>query len=101
MIVEIKCCFCKLYKGARRLKMHQRSCRLILELNIELLEDMFVEAERSNIDSDSVEHAEFQNSDEHEEYHVLRKSINLTSTFHLYNCLSENNSSSASLLMNT
>ena len=57
--------------------MHQRSCRVILELNSELLKDMFTETE---VDNDSVEHVEIQESDEHDEYFVLRKGINLPKT---------------------
>ena len=60
--------------------MHQRNCRVILGLNSELLEDTFAEAECSNVDSDGVEHAEIQKSDEHDKYPVLRKGINLPKT---------------------
>ena len=76
----IKCCCGKVCKGARGLKMHQRSCRVILGLNSELLEDMFNVAECNNVHNDSVEHTETPNSDEHDEYPVLRKGINLPKT---------------------
>jgi hypothetical protein len=79
----IKCCCGKICKGTRGIKMHQRSCRVILGLNSELLEDLFEQAESNNVDSedvDDVRHAENLNSNEHDEYPKLRRGINLPKT---------------------
>ena len=74
----IKCCCGKVCKGARGLKMHQRSCQVIFGLNNELLESVFHEAECNNVDSEDIEHTETENCNEHDEYPELRKGINLT-----------------------
>ena len=79
----IKCCCGKICKGTRGIKMHQRSCRVILGLNSELLEDLFEQAESNNVDSedvDDVRHAENLNSNEHDEYPKLRRGINIPKT---------------------
>ncbi len=79
----IKCCCGKICKGTRGINMHQRSCRVILGLNSELLEDLFEQAESNNVDSedvDDVRHAENLNSNEHDEYPKLRRGINLPKT---------------------
>ena len=73
----IKCCCGKVCKGARGLKMHQRSCQVIFGLNSELLENVFNEVECNNVDSGDIEHTETQNCNEHDKYPELRKSINL------------------------
>ena len=73
----IKCCSGKVCKGARGLKMHQRSCQVIFGLNSELLENVFDETECNNVDSEDIEHTETQNCSEHNEYPELRKGINL------------------------
>ena len=73
----IKCCCGKVCKGARGLKMHQRSCQVIFGLNSELLENVFDEAECNNVDSEDIEHTETPNYNEHDEYPELRKGINL------------------------
>ena len=51
--VGVKCCCGKTCKGARGLKMHQRSCMVILGLNNELLKDVrtfqsFISVQSSN-----------------------------------------------------
>ena len=58
----IKCCCGKICKGARGLKMHQRSCRVIHGLNDELYNDI---EEQINIDSENV--PELNQSTSHEE----------------------------------
>ena len=75
----IKCCCGKICKGARGLKMHQRSCRVIHGLNDELYNDI---EEQINIDSENV--PELNQSTSHEESPVndndvpdLRKGIKL------------------------
>ena len=47
----IKCCCVKICKGARGLKMHQRSCRLILGLSTELYADI---EEQSNFKAENI-----------------------------------------------
>ena len=49
----VKCCCGKVCKGARGLKMHQRSCRVILGLNEELLEHVIEQEQVSNETSGS------------------------------------------------
>ena len=44
----VKCCCGKVCKGARGLKTHQRSCRVILGLNEELLEHVIEQEQSSN-----------------------------------------------------
>ena len=75
----IKCCCGKICKGARGLKMHQRSCRVIHGLNDELYNDI---EEQINIDSENA--PELNQSTSHEESPVndndipnLRKGIKL------------------------
>ena len=75
----IKCCCGKICKGARGLKMHQRSCRVIHGLNDELYNEI---EEQINIDSENV--PELNQSTSHEESPVndndvpnLRKGIKL------------------------
>ena len=46
-----KCCCCKMCKGARGLKMHQRSCRVTQGLNTELYTDI---EEQSNFDTENI-----------------------------------------------
>ena len=48
----IKCCCGKVCKGARGLKVHQRSCRVILGLNNELRADL--DEENNNICPDDI-----------------------------------------------
>jgi hypothetical protein len=47
----IKCCCGKMCKGARGLKMHQRSCRVIQGLNTELCTDI---EEQNNFDTENI-----------------------------------------------
>ena len=77
-------CFCgKVCKGARGLKMHQRSCRVILGLNEELLEDVF-EQEQCNNDCkgylNNICNDTTHNDDQDDEHPELKKGINLPKT---------------------
>ena len=74
----IKCCCGKVCKGARGLKMHQRSCRVILGLNNELRADL--NEETNNICSEDISKNTqcSSNTDEtHEEFPFLKKGTNL------------------------
>ena len=74
----IKCCCGKVCKGARGLKMHQRSCRVILGLNNELRADL--DEENNNICPDDISNNVQCNSnagETHEEFPFLKKGINL------------------------
>ena len=74
----IKCCCGKVCEGARGLKMHQRSCRVILALDNELRADL--DEENNNICSDDVSNNAQCNSnarESHEELPFLKKDINL------------------------
>ena len=68
----IKCCCGKICKGARGLKMHQRSCRVIHGLNSELRSDLDENNEDTNLDVHC-------NTSENEidEFPSLKKGINL------------------------
>ena len=81
----IKCCCGKICKGARGIKMHQRSCQVILGLNNELLRDMFDQEERcSDIytdNQDDISNSPVQSDDnENAQYPQLKKGINLPKT---------------------
>lgn len=39
-ICLMKCCCCRIWKGNRGLKMHQRSCGVVLDLNYQLRADL-------------------------------------------------------------
>ena len=74
----IKCCCGKVCKGARGLKMHQRSCGVILGLNNELRADL--DEENNNICPDDISNNAQCNSnagETHEEFPFLKKGINL------------------------
>ena len=74
----IKCCCDKVCKGARGLKMHQRSCRVILGLNNELRADL--DEENNDIYPDDISNNAQCNSnagETHEEFPFLKKGINL------------------------
>ncbi len=74
----IKCCCGKVCKGARGLKMHQRSCRVISGLNTELRADL--DEENNNICAEDISNNAQCNSnveETHEEFPLLKKGINL------------------------
>ena len=74
----IKCCYGKVCKGVRGLKMHHRSCRVILGLNNELRADL--DEENNNICPDDISNNAQCNSnagENHEEFPFLKKGINL------------------------
>ena len=78
-----KCCCGKVCKGARGLKMHQRSCRVIMGLNKELLENVFEQEESNNNcagDLDDIDTTSVYNTNQEEEYPELKKGINLPKT---------------------
>ncbi len=72
----IKCCCGKVCKGARGLKMHQRSCRVISGLNTELRADL--DEENNNICAEDISNNAQCNSnveETHEEFPLLKKGI--------------------------
>ena len=78
-----KCCCGKIYKGARGLKMHRRSCRVIMGLNKELLENVFEQEESNNNcagDLDEIDATSVYNTNQEEEYPELKKGLNLPKT---------------------
>ena len=78
-----KCCCGKVCKGARGLKMHQRSCRVIMGLNKELLENVFEQEESNNNcagDLDDIDTTSVYNTNQEAEYPELKKGINLPKT---------------------
>ena len=75
-----KCCCGKVCKGARGLKMHQRSCWVIMGLNNELLQNVFEQEESNNNcagDLDDIGTPSVYNTTQEEEYPELKKGINL------------------------
>ena len=74
----IKCCCGKVYKRARGLKIHQRSCRVISGLNTELRADL--DEENNNICTEDISNNAQCNSnaeETHKEFPFLKKGINL------------------------
>ncbi|CAB3986993.1 Hypothetical predicted protein [Paramuricea clavata] len=78
-----KCCCGKVCKGARGLKMHQRSCQVTMGLNKELLENVFEQEESNNNcagDLDDIDTTSVYNTNQEEEYPELKNGINLPKT---------------------
>ena len=78
--VGVKCCCGKICKGARGLKMHQRSCKIISGLNEELLEDLKNQDESNNDDTVNLNNGfvDSNTTNEHvEKYPQLKPGINL------------------------
>ena len=81
--VGVKCCCGKTCEGARGLKMHQRSCMVILGLNNELLKDVLEQEESNNDcmeDLDDITNIEANDTNQDDEYPELKKGINLPKT---------------------
>ncbi len=79
----VKCCCGKVCKGARGLKMHQRSCRVILGLNEELLEHVIEQEQSSNDcrgDLNEIGNDTTFIDNQDDEYPELKKGINLSKT---------------------
>ncbi len=79
----VKCCCGKVCKGARGLKAHQRSCRVILRLNEELLEHVIEQEQSSNdcrSDLNEIGNDTTFIDNQDDEYPELKKGINLPKT---------------------
>ena len=73
--VGVKCCCGKTGKGARGLKMHQRSCMVILGLNNELLKDVLEQEESNNDcmeDLDDITNIKANDTNQDDEYPELK-----------------------------
>ena len=71
-----KCCCGKICKGARGMKMHQRSCQVILGLNNEPLEDVLNHQESNNDCNDHLDEihtTSICNTDQNDKYPELKK----------------------------
>ena len=74
----VKCCCGKVCKGARGLKMHQRSCRVIEDLQDELQQQMTDSLNQQENDSDTnLENLETSTVDHKNNFPSLKKGIKL------------------------
>ena len=74
----VKCCCGKVCKGARGLEMHQRSCRVIEDLQDELQQQMTDSLNQQENDSDTnLENLETSTVDHKDNFLCLKKGIKL------------------------